>query len=315
KVLFNGLTAIGVEFIVNDISYTVYANREVIVSGGPINTPQLLMLSGVGPRKHLTSFGIPVVLDLPVGDNYHNHPNVELDVPLKPEYSYLVNEVPQFNVQQLSQLYFQYSGVQSQYPVSILYYSTQLNRDKQWPNVEMFYTGFNATLKTSINLVRIKSYGTIRLQSTDPLLPPLIDPNWLSDPEDQINILDAVRMQFYLVERTQLANYLQPLRSFADIGCPVCPGKYMYECSEGLKCYIRINSLSSYHPSGSCRMGAIERPDVVVDPQLRVKGANNLRVCDSSIFPVLPNGNTGAASIVVGYKCAQFIKEYYNLSN
>ncbi|CAG2107320.1 unnamed protein product [Medioppia subpectinata] len=314
KVLFNGLTAIGVEFIVNDISYTVYANREVIVSGaigvefivndisytvyanrevivsgGPINSPQLLMLSGVGPRQHLNSFGIPVVLDLPVGDNYHNHPNVELDVPLKPQYSYLVNEVPQFNVQQLSQLYYQNSGVQSQYPVSVLYYSTQLNRDKQWPNVE--------------------------LQSTDPLLPPLIDPNWLSDPEDQVNILDAVRMQFYLLERTQLAKYLQPMTSFADIGCPVCPGKYMYECSEGLKCYIRINSLSSYHPAGSCRMGAIERPDVVVDPQLRVKGANNLRVCDSSIFPVLPNGNTAAASIVVGYKCAQFIKEYYNLIN
>ncbi|CAG2107321.1 unnamed protein product [Medioppia subpectinata] len=134
-------------------------------------------------------------------------------------------------------------------------------------------------------------------------------------PEDQVNIVDAVRMQFYLLEVTDMAKYIQPLPSFADIGCPVCPGKYMYECSEGLKCYIRFNSLSSYHPAGSCRMGAIERPDVVVDPQLRVKGANNLRVCDASVFPVIPNANTAAAAITVGYKCAQIIKDYYHLND
>ncbi|CAG2107402.1 unnamed protein product [Medioppia subpectinata] len=251
KILFNGLTAIGVEFIVNDISYTVqsiaigvefivndisytvYANREVIVSAGAFQSPQLLMLSGVGPKQHLNSLNIPVVLDLPVGQNFQNHPVVR---------------------------------------------------------------------------------GVMRLQSTDPLLPPLIDLIWYSNPEDKANILDAVTQVFYMYERTQLANYLQPLLPFSFIGCPDCPDKqYLYECIEGLKCYIQYNTVAGNHPAGSCRMGAIERADVVVDPQLRVKGANNLRVCDASVFPIIPNANTASAAILVGYKCAQFIKQFHNL--
>ncbi|CAG2166670.1 unnamed protein product [Oppiella nova] len=159
-----------------------------------------------------------------------------------------------------------------------------------WPNVVLFHSGYNGTVKTSLNLVKIKSRGTIRLQSTNPLVPPLLDPNWLSTPDDNQNIMDATRFS-----------------------CPVCRYRYLYECTEGLMCYIRYNTLSSYHPVGSCRMDSIDRPDVVVDPQLRVKYAKNLRVCDASIFPVLPNANTGAAAITVGHKCAQFIKDYYDL--
>ncbi|CAG2172718.1 unnamed protein product, partial [Oppiella nova] len=96
-------------------------------------------------------------------------------------------------------------------------------------------------------------------------------------------------------------------------GCPVCPDKYMYECTEGLLCYLKYNTATTFHTAGTCRMGSIDRPDVVVDPQLRVKYAKNLRVCDSSVFPVVPNSNTAAISITVGYKCSQFIKDCYDL--
>ncbi|CAG2174756.1 unnamed protein product [Oppiella nova] len=105
-----------------------------------------------------------------------------------------------------------------------------------------------------------------------------------------------------------------PADLFAKIGCPVCPGRYMYECTEGLKCLVQYYSATSYHPGGSCRMGSIDRPDVVVDPQLRVKNVKNLRVCDSSIFPTIPNSNTAAPTITVGYKCAQFIKQIIQIN-
>ncbi|CAG2115533.1 unnamed protein product, partial [Medioppia subpectinata] len=284
KILFNGLTVIGVEFIVNDISYTVYANREVIVSGGPINSPQLLMLSGLGHKQHLKKFSIPLVLDLPVGDNFQNMPAVSIGCPLKSNYNNLSPD-PQLNVEQLNELYYKQSGMLAEKEALFMYNTTSRNK-----------------INFMVELVRLKSVGTIRLQSTSPHIPPIIDPNCLSDHGDAQALLDATLFAFYLLERSSIAQYVDIADLFAPIGCPVCPGKYAYECVEGIQCYINYNTYTESHPGGSCRMGAIERPDVVVDPQLRVKGANNLRVCDSSVFPLIPNANTAAASIVVLYK-------------
>ncbi|CAG2121505.1 unnamed protein product, partial [Medioppia subpectinata] len=303
---------IGVEFIVNDISYTVYANREVIVSGGPINSPQLLMLSGLGHKQHLKSFNIPVVLDLPVGDNYQNQPSVGLGFPLKSNYSSFSTN-PQLNVEQLSQLYYQQSGMLGQTNNLFLYNSTSTVRNKQWPNIQYSFTLHSNTINVYAILVRFKSVGTIRLQSTSPYVSPIIDPNCLSYHGDAQALLEALTFAFYMFEQSAITQYIEISDLFAPIGCPVCPGKYAYECVEGLQCYLNYNTHTAYHPGGSCRMGAIERPDVVVDPQLKVKGIKNLRVCDSSVFPVLPNANTASASIVVGYKCAQYIIDQYQL--
>ncbi|CAG2174755.1 unnamed protein product, partial [Oppiella nova] len=303
---------IGVEFIRNDIEYRVYANKEVIASGGPINSPQLLMLSGVGPRDHLQSLGIQVLLDLPVGDNYLNQPSVMLTPKVKPEYLYLTNEIGKINIKQLSELYYEQGGVLAQHPEVALFFSTQSNKDKQWPNINIIYRVVNDTIYSTAYLARFKSRGTVRLQSTDPRVHPILNPNWFSHPEDVENALESTRMQFYIFEKTQLANYVI-LPKLSDYGCAMCTGRYIYECTEGLLCYMKYFTYSSLHPGGSCRMGSIDRPDVVVDPQLRVKYAKNLRVCDSSVFPVVPNSNTAAISITVGYKCSQLIKDAYNL--
>ncbi|CAG2106326.1 unnamed protein product [Medioppia subpectinata] len=126
------------------------------------------------------------------------------------------------------------------------------------------------------------------------------------------NGLTAIGVEFIVndISYTVYANR----EVIVSAGCPDCPDKqYLYECVEGLKCFIKYNTNSGDHPTGTCRMGAIERSDVVVDPQLRVKGANNLRVCDASVFPVIPNANTVSAAILTGYKCAQNIKSDYNL--
>ncbi|CAG2111255.1 unnamed protein product, partial [Medioppia subpectinata] len=186
------------------------------------------MLSGLGHKQHLQSLGIPVVIDLPVGDNYQNQPAVSITVPIKAQYS-TQSFNPQLNVQQLNMLYYNYTNYLAVNPDVTLYHSTRTNRDKQWPNIM-----------------------TIMIPISD---------------------------------------------LFTPIGCPTCPGKYAYQCLEGLQCYMRYKSETSGHPGGSCRMGAIERPDVVVDPLLRVKGINRLRVCDSSVFPVVPNTATASAAL------------------
>ncbi|CAG2117825.1 unnamed protein product [Medioppia subpectinata] len=315
KILFNGLTAIGVEFIVNDISYTVYANKEVIVSGGAINSPQLLMLSGLGPKRHLQSLGIRVVLDLPVGDNYQNQPTITVAVTIKPEYINLTDRVAALTTEQLSLLYFNQSGPLASSVSCALHYNTPNNVDKEWPNGILYASTANDTFIMYTNLGRFKSTGTLRLQSTSPYVPPVIDANWFAHPDDRQDVLDATMLIFYILERSSFAQYLQITSDlFGAIGCPVCPDKqYLYECVDGLKCFVSYYTESGYHPGGGCRMGSTHRPDVVVDPQLRVKGIKNLRVCDSSVFPVLPNSNTASASIMVGYKCAKYIVNHYNL--
>ncbi|CAG2115542.1 unnamed protein product, partial [Medioppia subpectinata] len=167
---------------------------EVIVSAGAINTPQLLMLSGVGPKQHLNSLNIPVVLDLPVGQHYMNHPNTPIIAQLKPQYLYLANKIPQFNIDELDQLYYKHDGPLANIVTLVLYLNTLLNRDNEWPNVMLEFGHISSVIYITIGLVRFKSYGSIRLQSTDPLLPPLIDPNWYSQPIDRENMLDAVTM-------------------------------------------------------------------------------------------------------------------------
>ena len=125
--------------------------------------------------------------------------------------------------------------------------------------------------------------------------------------------VDATRFAFYLLEKTSLAKYLRT-PDFQTSGCPSCDKPYKYMCTESIECFVRYNCQSSYHASGGCRMGSIDRPDVVVDPFLRVKYSQNLRVCDASIFPYIPNANPNSAANMVGEKCAQMIKDTYQLS-
>src|SRR5437868_7025354 len=128
-------------------------------------------------------------------------------------------------------------------------------------------------------------------------------------------MIDALRMMFYIFETPSL-NITQviSLPTFESIGCPTCPGKNRYQCSEGLACFARFYTSSAYRPGGTCRMGDVKRDDVVVDPTLKIKGLNKLRVCDASIFPALPNANPTAAVLMVGEKCAQLIKDSYNIN-
>ena len=255
------------------------------------------MLSGVGPKNHLKRFGIPVLLDLPVGDNYKVHPEQDSSTLYNP-----------LTVHNLEQYYFQRSGILSEVPVLALYLNTKSNSDKNWPNAKITFTAspFISSIQgIFISLQKVKSRGTIRLQSVSPYISPVITSNLLSDPRDFEDAIDLVKFFLYLTQLPQI----QPLTSqnfLESAGCQSCPGVADYLCDSGIECFIR-RSTTTTHSGCSCRMGAVERNDVVVDPCLRVKNARNLRVCDASIFPDLPNANINAAIHMVGEKCADLI--------
>ena len=261
------------------------------------------MLSGVGPGDHLNELGIPVLLDLPVGNNYQNHPG----------FFFIEQKLPSLGAKITEELFLRKSGPLSEVPFLISFLSTDSNVEKDWPNVcIMSYMATDNKLGNLMYLTRIRSIGRVRLQSSDPRMATLIDPNIFSDPRDYSDFFNATKFLFYLSQHPSLISDMS-VPSLESVGCPSCPGKENYLCDEGIDCFIRKFANQMAHFSGTCRMGAVDRDDVVVDPQLRLKYAKNLRVCDASIYPLLPNGNGYAPAAMVGEKCAQMIKDFHEI--
>ena len=154
---------------------------------------------------------------------------------------------------------------------------------------------------------RPKSVGTIRLNSTDPFEPPLIDSNALSNTTDLDDFIEIVRLGFIILETTSLSNHVT-LPKLPVPGCSFCPNKPIHKCDQYIKCLIKQIATTGYHPCCSCRMGSVNRSDVVVNERLKVKGIENLRVCDASIMPEITNGNTNSPSIMIGEHCSDLIK-------
>lgn len=331
--------ATGVEFRRNGVTYTVQASREVIVSAGCIASPQLLMLSGVGPRDHLQSLGIPVVADLPVGNNFQDHVFIHHYYEVKN--TSLINEPVGPTVQQYYNFYVHNSGRLTELPNSITFFSTSGNDDPNWPNAVIDtnaygvasdlnsilagygpqyqaewadfwrpYLGKQYVLITSA-IYRTYSRGTVRLASTDPTAHPLIDPQYLSDRRDMEALVNMTKMLFYMTQTGEFAKYAtifpRPIP-----GCSLCPNEPMWKCDSYVRCIISQVGDSALHPGGACRMGSTDRTDIVVDPNLRVRGIDRLRVIDSSIIPELANANTHAASVMIGERGAQMILDGLN---
>lgn len=262
------------------------------------------MLSGIGPSDQLTALGLPVLVDLPaVGKNFKNHVTLRTDSSL----------TPNLTIENPEKLYFGKYGPLSQFPYTLAYLSSSSNDDINWPNIFLTsYIGTKNTIAHMISLARIKSVGEVRLQSTSPYIQPSIDPNHLSDPTDLENFSEGVRFMLYISEHPVLISDMT-VQSLKQVGCDLCPvGTPDFECVEGINCYIK-KATSMHHPCCTCRMGAADRADTVVTPQLNVKGCEHLRVCDASIMPDLINANTNAATMMIGEYCAQIIKNNYKI--
>jgi choline dehydrogenase len=279
RVLFDGTRAVGVAYLKDGTEQEVRVNKEVILSGGTINSPQVLMLSGVGPADHLRALDIPVVADVPgVGSNLHDHLNVFMYYKTKPSFSQFGNA-----------------------PEGVAFIKTQ--PDLPDPDIQIIsipclfppgVVGNGCTI--AVVPTHPQSRGRLTLRSKDPKQYPALLANYLAVQEDVETFVKGVK----------LARKLSQTQAFAPFyEAEVSPGPQVQSDQEIVE-YIRNNVASMLHPVGTCKMGHDEM--AVVDEQLRVRGTEGLRVVDASIMPKIVNGNTNAATIMIGEKAADLIK-------
>ncbi len=309
KVVVRNGRATGVELVdKSGASHVVSAGKEVILSAGVFGSPQILMLSGIGPAGHLGGLGIDVVADLPVGENLHDH----LFVPTtwlmpnamhKGTPSYfgraLVREMLRGGSTFLAHTVFETVGfVRTSQATSVP--DLQLHV-LPWsypsPNQDepvRHKVDLRQAMTVLATLIYPKSRGTVRLASADPSVAPLIDPNYLAEEADRRLLVEGVAM----IRET--------------MGHPSIKGSVTGELHPGddwnadtADHEVRNRATTVYHPVGTCRMGSDER--AVVDPQLRVLGVDGLRVVDASIMPSITGGNTNAPAIMIGEHAASMM--------
>ncbi|MFZ2872120.1 GMC family oxidoreductase [Zavarzinia sp.] len=306
RVLVEGGRATGVEIARGGRREVVRAAREVILSGGAVNSPQLLLLSGIGPGEEIRRHGIPVVLDLPgVGRNLQDHLGIGLyyDCPAGVSYDELLT--PWGQISTLAKYVFTRKGAGASHGFESGVYANS-RPGLEAPDLQGFYLSSLAVDHGRQHLggkgsqldfypVRPASRGFLGLHSADPLAAPLIQPNYLEAPED----LEV------MVESILIGREIFGARAFDGYrGREVRPGP---DCAsrEAIRRYIRAKAETAYHPVGTARMG--HDPLAVVSPELKVHGIEGLRVVDASIMPNVVSGNTNAPTIMIAEKAADMI--------
>lgn len=333
-------TAYGVEFVRNKRKYRVLAKKEVIVSGGAINSPHLLMLSGIGPREHLEEQGIPVIQDLPVGENLMDH--VALG-----GMTFIMNETVTLNTQRvLDDPYTLHDFLNyHEGPISIpggtealSFFDLQDPRNPDGhPDLELLFVSgmlsgerslqksfgitdyvYNKVYKRSEGLdgimifpmvMRPKSKGRVLLKDNNPFHHPLIYPNYFADERDLDVLVQGVRISQRLAKTKAMKRLKTTLWKVPLPGCV----NYTFNTDDYWKCHARNLPFTIYHLSGTCKMAPESDPTCVVNPRLKVKGIKNLRVADASIMPEVTSGHTNAPAIMIGEKAADLIKEDWNV--
>ncbi len=303
RVLLDGTRASGVALIEDGKPHLVRAEREVILSGGTINSPQLLMLSGIGPAAHLRNVGVPVAADIPgVGENLQDHLILPVAFICRKPVSLAAAESKRHV---LRYLMFGTGPLSSN--VAEAGGFTRLQQAVPAPDLQfhfgpVYYLDHGFTrpdghgFTIGPTLIRPESRGWIRLRSNNPFDPPLIQPNYLGVESD-------VKL---LVDGTKLARDIADARPFKKYrGGDYCPAASVRADTE-LAEYVREKVETVYHPVGTCRMGADAA--AVVDPELRVRGIDGLRVVDGSVLPTITGGNTNAPIIMIAEKAADLIR-------
>lgn len=306
----NGV-ATGVTFSVNGgKEKTIHARKEIIVSAGAIGSPKILLLSGIGPKEHLSKIGIECIQDLPVGENFHDHLHISLNATVKTSNS-LHGEDKGFKALKHGlQWYLTRSGLltsnilegagfidTSQFgrPDVQFHFLPVLDNFDNTPGEKQVAQEHGLTIK--VGHIQPKSRGSIRLKSKDPSDSPIIDPNYLDEQWDVDANIRAVKAGLKLMKQPALKSIIRGIVEPADLDP---------EDINAIEDWMRKNIKTVYHPVGSCRMGE-KRVNSVTDQTLKVHGLKNLRVIDCSICPQVTSGNTNAVAIMIGERGADFI--------
>ncbi|WP_137894489.1 GMC family oxidoreductase N-terminal domain-containing protein [Ramlibacter sp. 2FC] len=311
RILFEERQAVGVEVIESGERRVICANREVIVSAGALNSPQVLMLSGIGPAAELQRHGIVPIVDSPgVGRNLQDHFYVHTSFRATPESSYnheirglrkywqglryLLTKTGYLALGSSQVAAFVKSRPEEDYadlqisfrPMSFTYHGNGVVEVDREPSIA-----------ASVYKLRPAASGTLTLRSPDPSQPPVIQPEFLTHPEDVNAVIAGIRQIRQILATEPLAS-----RVIEEVmpGCSVQTDEQLLE-------YMRAHGNSAMHPAGTCKMG--RDPMAVVDERLRVRGVDRLRVVDASIMPHVTSGNTNAPTMMIGEKGADMIAE------
>jgi choline dehydrogenase-like flavoprotein len=309
KIIFEGKRAVGIAYTQGGQTHEVRAAREVLLCAGAIQTPQLLMASGVGPADHLQQLGIPVVhASSGVGDNLHDHPDI-VQVVDAPKLTDLFGVSPtgMWNaLKGIMQWRNERSGIlTTNFAEAGGFFKS--SPSETTPDLQLHFVigklvdhGRKPTLghgySCHVCLLQPKSRGTLRLASNDPRIEPLIDPNFLSHPDDMARMVSGFKQMRKILQSPALAQYGG--RELDTTAKAVTDAQ--------IEAVIRDKADTIYHPVGSCRMGPTDNDPV--DAQLRVKGIEGLRVVDASIMPRIVSGNTNAPTVVIAEKAAGLIR-------
>ena len=308
RILFEGKRAVGVEYRQGKEQKQIRARREVIVASGAFQTPQLLMLSGVGDGEALAKHGIASVHQLPgVGQNLQDHPDFV--------FAY-TSDNPNFTGVSLSGLARIFRGI-GQYrrerrgPLTTNFAECggflKTSPELDVPDIQLHFgmamvddhgrkRHWGAGFSCHVCLLRPKSRGSVALKNADPVQAPLIDPNFLGEPDDLEGMVAGFKTTQRLMQTPAMRSLQKKDMFTSDI-----------RSDDDIRALLRARVDTVYHPVGTCKMG-VNDATAVVDPKLRVYGLEGLRVVDASIMPTLIGGNTNAPTIMIGEKAADMIK-------
>lgn len=342
RILFDttGRRAIGVEYYRGNKKYRVFARKEVIISAGAINSPQLLMLSGIGPKDHLISKGINVLRDLQVGRNLMDH--VALG-----GLTFIVNDTSSIKTQRVLENannlhdFLKYhtgplsipggtealaffdlnrpNDVDGHADLELLFINGAVSSDETLKNSfgindNVYNSVFKNTEQKNTYMIfpmimRPKSKGWIELKDRNPFRYPAIYPNYFSDERDLDVIVAGVRISEQLSQMDAMKRIDAKLWNKPIPGCE----HNQFDSDDYWKCAARHLTFTIYHLTGTCKMGPLGDPTAVVDPRLRVHGLKGLRVIDASIMPEIISAHTNAPTIMIAEKGSDLIKEDWGI--
>ncbi len=309
RISFQGKRATGVDFVQDNLPFSVRARREVILCGGAINSPQLLLLSGVGPQAQLAAHGIEVVHHLPgVGQAMQDH--YSAPIKLKCRFPITVNDVMQSNLKKLRtglEYYLLRRGPMAAISAQVALFA-RTRPELATPDIKMSISIFSADRPQDglhkwsgftiiVYQLRPESRGEIRLKSANPQDPPAMIPNYLATETDRRTITDGLMLGRRLLATPHMQHYVAE---------EFLPGPAVVTDEQMLQ-HARACGGTVFHPTSTCKMGIDTM--AVVDPELRVNGIEALRVVDASVMPTVVSGNTNAATIMIAEKATDLVRQ------